>query len=59
MLLFPQMGPDGDVKIERTGDGKLSLNAKNLDLTGSVYINGMSLSDLIAKEVAKALKNKD
>ena len=53
------MGPDGDVKIERTGDGKLSLNAKNLDLTGSVYINGMSLSDLIAKEVAKALKNKD
>lgn len=54
-------GPNGDVQIARTGDGKLSLT-KDVRITGEVSaqkitIDGVPLEDFIAAQIAEALKN--
>merc|ERR1712203_1185176 len=51
-----------DVKIKRVGDGKLGFDA-NVHVNGAVdvkklYIDGMSIEDIVRKLVAEALKNK-
>jgi len=54
-----ELGPTGDVKIERTGNHTLSLHA-HLDVQGleakNISIGGVSLSDYINQVVAEATK---
>lgn len=55
-----ELGPNGDVKIQRTPDGKLSLDA-DVDIKGSVaatqvYVGGVALKEYIKMKVAEALK---
>ena len=58
-MIVNQLGPSGDVAIERTGDHTLSFNAhlavEGLAVEG-MLIDGVSLSDYVKKVVAEALK---
>ena len=67
--LLKQLGPNGDVKIERASDGKLFIRAQELHITNAlfakkIYIDGVSLEEYfenrfekyVDARIAKALK---
>ena len=58
-MIVNQLGPTGDVAIERTGDNALTVDV-NLDVEGlaveDVLIEGVPLADYVKKAVAEALK---
>ena len=56
-----QLGPDGDVKIARTGKQKLLLDAVKVHIKGALsapemFIDGIPLTKYIAVLVAQVLK---
>ena len=61
MFFLDQLGPNGDIKFGRSGQGQLRLDSDVIHVTGAVaakkfIIDGMSLDDYIDSVVVKAMQ---